>query len=103
MITKILNEHFETGSTFRIWPEPITTSLKVINLIKEVGMEMFFNDTLNTFYSRLYSIGYIVMNHSDSQRGNQLQPLFGLFFPISSKDSFTYIIPQTGQHLSRPL
>ena len=29
----------------------------------------------------------MVKNHSDSERGNTLQPLRGLFFPISSKGS----------------
>ena len=44
--------------------------------------EMFlFNDALNTFYLRLYGIGYIVNNHSDSERGNLL------LFLISSNGS----------------
>ena len=40
-----------------------------------------FNDTLNTFYLRLYG-----------ERRNPL-PLQGLLFPISSKDCFICIIP----------
>ena len=39
---------------------------------------VLFNDTLNTFYLWLYGITH------------------GLLFPISSKDSFICIIPQTG-------
>ena len=31
----------------------------------------FFNDALNTFYLRLYGIGNIVKDHSDSERGNE--------------------------------
>ena len=45
-----------------------------------------FNDALNTFYLRLYGVGYMVKDHSDSERGNLLPP-HGLLFPISSKGS----------------
>ena len=45
---------------------------------------VLFNDALNTFYLRLYGIGHMVKNHSDSKRGNPLLP-HGLLFPISSK------------------
>ena len=31
---------------------------------------VLFNDTLNTFYLRLYGIGHMVKDHSDSERGN---------------------------------
>ena len=48
---------------------------------------VLFNDTLNTFYLRLYGIGHMVKDHSDSERGNPL-PSHGLLFPISSKGSF---------------
>ena len=47
--------------------------------------EMFlFNDALDTFYLRLYGVGHMVKDHSDSQRGNPLPP-HGLLFPINSK------------------
>ena len=55
---------------------------------------ILFNDALNTFYSRLYDVGHIVKDHSDSERGNP--PPRGLLFPISSKGSFICTIPQTG-------
>ena len=29
---------------------------------------ILFNDALNTFYLRLYGVGYIVKDHSDTQR-----------------------------------
>ena len=35
---------------------------------------VLFNDTLNTFHLRLYCIGHMVMDHSDSARGNLLPP-----------------------------
>ena len=43
---------------------------------------VLFNDTLNTFYLRLYG----VKNHSDCKRGHPLPP-HGLLLPISSKGS----------------
>ena len=55
---------------------------------------VLYNDALNTFYLRLNSVGHIVKDHSDSERGNPLPPLNGLLFPISSEESFMYIIPQ---------
>ena len=33
---------------------------------------VLFNDALNTFYLRLYGVGHIVKDHSDSERGNPL-------------------------------
>ena len=56
---------------------------------------VLFNDALNTFYLRLYGVGHMVKDHSDSERGNSLPP-HGLLLPISSKGSFVCIIPQTG-------
>ena len=54
-----------------------------------------FNDALNTFYLRLYGVGHMVNDHSDSERGNPLLP-HGLLFLINSKSSFIFTIPQTG-------
>ena len=33
---------------------------------------VLFNNTLNTFYLRLYGVGHMVKGHSDSERGNLL-------------------------------
>ena len=33
---------------------------------------VLFNDALNTFYLRLYGVGHMVKDHSDSERGNLL-------------------------------
>ena len=53
---------------------------------KEVNEgNVLFNDALNTFYLRLYGIGHMVEDHSDSERGNLL--------PINSKGSFICTIP----------
>ena len=54
---------------------------------KEEGRKCFINDSLNTFQLRLYSVGQLVKNQSDRERGNPL-PLLGLLLPISSKESF---------------
>ena len=56
---------------------------------------VLFNDTLNTFYLRLYGIRHMVKDHSDSEKGNPLPP-HRLLFPINSKGSFICTIPQTG-------
>ena len=56
---------------------------------------VLFNDTLNTFYLRLYGVRHMVKDHSDSERGNPLLP-HGLLFPINSKRSIMCVIPQTG-------
>ena len=39
-------------------------------------------------YGYISSDIIMVINHSDSERGNRLLPLHGLFFPISSKGYF---------------
>ena len=62
-----------------------------INNIKE-GRNVLLNVALNTFYLRLYGVGYRTKNNSNSERGNPLSPLCGLLFPISSKGSFTHTI-----------
>ena len=63
---------------------------------------VLFNDTLDTFYLRLYGVRHMVNDHSDSEKGNPLPP-HGLLFLISSKGSFICTIPQTGYHIPRPL
>ena len=63
---------------------------------------MGINDTLNTFYLRLYGVRHMVKDHSDSKRGNPLPP-HRLLLSINSKSSFICTIPQTGQHIPRPL
>ena len=42
---------------------------------KEKGRKegnVLFNDALNAFYLRLYGVGNMVKDHSDSERGNPL-------------------------------
>ena len=49
---------------------------------------MFYLMTHSThFILRLYGVGHMVKDHSDSERGNPLPP-HGLLFPINSKGSF---------------
>ena len=48
---------------------------------------VLFNNTLIYFYLRLYGVGHMVKDNSDSERGNPLPPP-ELLFPISSKDYF---------------
>ena len=63
-------------------------------IIKKEERTFVFNDALNIFYLRLYGVGYMIKNHSDSERGNPLLT-HGLLFPISSNGSFICIFPQT--------
>ena len=56
---------------------------------------VLFNDALNTFYLRLYGVGHMIKNHSDTETGNP-QPPHRLLLPINNKGSFICIIPQTG-------
>ena len=42
---------------------------------------VLFNDALNTFYLRLYGVGHMVKDHSDSEIGNPLPP-HQLLFPL---------------------
>ena len=58
---------------------------------------VLFNDTLNTFYLRLYGVRHMVKDHSDSEKGNPLPP-HRLLFPINSNGSFICTIPQTDTH-----
>ena len=67
---------------------------RTYNYKKKEG-NVLFNDALNTFYLRLYGVGHMVKDHSDSEMGNPLPP-HGLLFPINSKGSFICIITQTG-------
>ena len=55
---------------------------------------VLFNDALNTFYLRLYGVGHMVKDHSDSEKGNPLSQ--HELFPINSKGSFICTIPQAG-------
>ena len=48
-----------------------------------------------TVYSTHFIYGYIVKDHSDSEKGNPLLSN-GLFFLINSKGSFICTIPQIG-------
>ena len=56
---------------------------------------VLFNDTLNTFYLRLYDVRHMVKDHSDTEKENPLPP-HRLLFPINSKGYFICTIPQTG-------
>ena len=72
--------------------------LKLINILLIYYAVLFwglkegnvlFNDILNTFYLRLYGVGHMVKEHSDSKTENP----HWLLFLISSKGSFICIIP----------
>ena len=58
----------------------------------EQNRNVLFNDTLNTFYLRLYGVRLFVKDHSDSEKGNPL-PLHRLLLSINSKGSFILGLP----------
>ena len=60
--------------------------------LEQEGRKKCFNNTLNTFYLRLYGVRHMVKDHSDSEKGNPLLP-HRLLFLIGSKGSFICIIP----------
>ena len=64
-------------------------------IMGERERNVLFNDTLNTFYLRLYGVRHMVKDHSDSEKGNPLLP-HRLLLSINSKGSFICTIPQTG-------
>ena len=79
---------------------PHFTHLPLGCMIKlSVEGNILFKDALNTFYLRLYGVRHMVKDHSDSERGNLLQP-HRLLFPIISKGSFICIIPRPLLHQS---
>ena len=79
-----------------------TFSLLVHYYFRERERNVLFNDTLNTFYQRLYGVRHMVKDHSDSEKENPLLP-HRLLFPMNSKGSFICTIPKTGLHIPRPL
>ena len=82
-----------TFSLFFYWHLKYRSSSFTFLLGRKDG-SVLFNDTLNTFYLRLYGVRHMVKVHSDSKRRNPMMPHW-LLFLISSKGSFICIIPQT--------
>ena len=48
---------------------------------------VLFNNTLNTFYLRLYGVTHMVKDHSDSEKGNPLPPHRQGFFYMHRQDN----------------
>ena len=87
---------FYTYNVLCIHTELFINKFKFAVLLTSNEGNVLFNDALSTFYLRLYGVGHMVKDHSDSERGNPLPPTNGLLFPISSKCSFICTTPQTG-------
>ena len=66
---------------------PNRQNYRIYDKRKKEDGTFLFHDVLNTFYLRLYGIGYMVKYHSDSERRNPLPP-HGITFPINGKGSF---------------
>ena len=59
--------------------------LRTILIVRKEGRKCFYLMMHSThFILRLYGVGHVVKDNSDSERGNPLPP-HGLLFPISSK------------------
>ena len=61
---------------------------------------VLFNNTLNTFYLRLYGVRHMVKDHSDSERGNPLPPhglIFFFYAPSQRQDSKYHSICYTSR------
>ena len=82
--TSRLTTSFVRTLRYRVKLRDFVTS--VANVTRSEGY-ILFNDALNTFYLRLYGVGHMVEDHSDSERQNPLLP-HGLLFPINIKGSF---------------
>ena len=79
---------FEISNNFWFKHAVLGTNLGCLASLSRKEGNVLFNDTLNTFYLRLYGVTHMVKDHSeDSERGNPLPP-HGLLFLINSKGSF---------------
>ena len=92
-----------SGFTVRNRPWNVNITCNVLDIadthFREWQRErnVLFNDTLNTFYLRLFGVRHMVKDHSDSEKGNLLPP-HRLLLSINSKGSFIYTIPDRITH-----
>ena len=54
--------------------EDISTNIKLKK--NKTEERNIFNDAFNTFYLQIYGVLHMVKDHSDSERGNPLPPLY---------------------------
>ena len=59
---------------FKLWNVPLREHLFKMHINGRKEGNVLFNDALNTFHLRLYGIGHMVKDHSDSKRGSPLLP-----------------------------
>ena len=88
----------ERADAVRVWDERLQTE---VSQLQDAGTrqcaqiegrkEMFYLTT----HSKHFIYGYMVKDHSDSEKGNPLLP-HRLLLSINSKGSFICAIPQTG-------
>ena len=70
----------------------INTFLRlIVSRVCDVRLEQITTHSTH-FILRLYGVGHMVTDHSDSERVNPLPP-HGLLFPINIKGYFICIIP----------
>ena len=93
-----MSRHFTTRTVFNVTQKHILfevirlqtygQKLHCLNRRKEIYL------TTHSFYIRLYVIGHMVTDHSDSERGILLSPIHRLLFLIGSKGSFITFITE---------
>ena len=64
-----------------------------------------FSDALNTFHLRLYGVGHMVKDHSDSEKGNsfRLAARVLLYAPFHRQDSTVFVTPVVEHWLEREI
>ena len=76
---RAMTKDVHTGKIHFSYPTIYILNLRMFFEVRSQRMKdrnILFNDALNTFYLRLYSIGHMVKDHSDSERGNPLPPAY---------------------------
>ena len=68
------------------------------------GENILFNDTLNTFYLRLYGVEHMTKDHSDRERGNLLLPHFMSYsFQLAYYSNFKHTTIQRTEYIPQAL
>ena len=91
----VMEEQHNMACQFKRNIKNISNAEIKLTLSRERERNVLFNDTLNTFYLRLYGVRHMVKDHSDSEKGNPLSP-HRLLLSINSKSSSICTILQTG-------
>ena len=56
----------------------------ILTSISIIRQEIFYLTTLNTFYLRLYGVGHMVKDNSNTEKENLLFPILGYCFQLAT-------------------